>query len=50
MMPKNGYNHNGIKTSLERALSILGDRSKQILMLYMAENCGISFDKRAVLC
>lgn len=27
-------------------MSILGDHSKQILMVYMAENCGISFDKK----
>ena len=46
MMHKNGYNHNGLKTSLERALSILGDHSRQILMLHMAERYGISFDKR----
>lgn len=46
MMPKNGYNHDGLKTSLERALSILGDHSRQVLMLYMAEHCGVSFDDR----
>lgn len=45
MMPKNGYN-NRLRTSLERALSVLGDSSKQVLMFYMAEHCGISFDDR----
>jgi hypothetical protein len=45
MMPKNGYNHDGLKMSLDRALSVLGERSKQILILYMTERYGISFDK-----
>jgi hypothetical protein len=45
MMPKHGYNYR-LKTSLERALSVLGDPSKQILMFYMAQHCGISFDDR----
>lgn len=44
MMPKNSYNYR-LKISLERALSVLGDSSKQILMLYLVEHCGISFDK-----
>lgn len=46
MMPKNGYNYNRLRTSLERALSILGDHSKKVLMFYMVEHCGISFDDR----
>ena len=46
MMPRNGYNHDGLRTSLERALSILGEHSKQILMLHLTERYGISFDKR----
>jgi len=45
MMPKNGYNYR-LKTSLERALSVLGDSSKQTLLFYMIEHCGISFDDR----
>ena len=44
MMPKHGYNYH-LKASLERALDILGDSSKQILLLYMTEQQGISFDK-----
>jgi hypothetical protein len=46
MMPKNGYNYDRLKVSLEQALSVLGERSKQILMLYMTEHYGISFDKK----
>jgi hypothetical protein len=46
MMPKNGYNYDRLRTSLERALSVLGDSSKQVLLFYMAEHCGISFDDR----
>jgi hypothetical protein len=46
MMPKNGYNYDRLRTSLERALSVLGDSSKQVLMFYMTEHCGISFDNR----
>lgn len=45
MMPKNGYNYR-LKASLERALGVLGDSSKQILMFYMADHYGISFDDR----
>lgn len=45
MMPRNGYNYR-LRTSLERALSVLGDSSRQILMTYMTEHCGISFDDR----
>jgi hypothetical protein len=44
MMPRNGYNYDRLRTSLERALSVLGDSSKQVLLFYMAEHCGISFD------
>jgi hypothetical protein len=44
MMPKNGYNYDHLKTSLERALNILGDSSKQNLMVYMKAHCGISFE------
>lgn len=44
-MPKHGYNYR-LKTSLERALSVLGDSSKETLMFYMIEHCGISFDDR----
>jgi hypothetical protein len=43
-MPKNGYNYDHLKTSLERALSILGDSSKRNLMFYMTTHYGISFD------
>jgi hypothetical protein len=46
MMPRNGYNYDQLKTSLERALSVLGDSSRQVLLLYMAKHCGISFDDR----
>ena len=46
MMPRNGYNYERLRTSLERALSVLGDSSKQVLLFYMAEHCGISFDDR----
>ena len=46
MMPRNGYNYDRLKTSLERALSVLGDSSKQVLMFCMSEHCGISFDDR----
>jgi len=49
MMPRNGYNYNLLRISLERALSILGESSKQILMFYMAEHCGISFDRKCSL-
>jgi hypothetical protein len=45
MMPKNGYNYR-LKASLERALSVLGDSSKQVLMFYMTDHYGISFDDR----
>ena len=45
MMPKHGYNYR-LKASLEQALSVLGDPSKQILMFYMADHHGISFDGR----
>lgn len=44
MIPRNGYNYDRLRTSLERALSVLGDSSKQVLLFYMAEHCGISFD------
>ena len=43
-MPKHGYNYR-LKASLERALDILGDSSKQVLLLYLAEQRGISFDR-----
>ena len=43
MMPKHGYNYR-LKVSLERALDILGDSSKQIMMHHLAER-GISFDR-----
>lgn len=46
MMPKNGYNYNRLRISLERALSVLGDPSKQVVMFYMADHYGISFDDR----
>lgn len=46
MMPKNGYNYDRLKISLERALSVLGEPSKKVLMFYLAEHCGISFDDR----
>ncbi len=46
MMPRNGYNYNLLKISLERALSILGESSKQVLLFYMTEHCGISFDRK----
>jgi hypothetical protein len=42
-MPINGYNYR-LRTSLERALSVLGESSKQLLMLYLVEQCDISFD------
>lgn len=45
MMPKNGYNYDRLKTSLERALSVLGDTSKENLMFYMTAHYGISFDE-----
>ncbi len=45
MMPKNGYNYDRLESSLERALSVLGDSSKQNLMLYIATHFGISFDE-----
>lgn len=44
MMPKNGYNYNRLRTSLERALSVLGEPSRKVLIFYMVEHCGISFD------
>jgi hypothetical protein len=44
-MPKNGYNYDRLKRSLERALSVLGDSSKENLMFYMTTHCGISFDE-----
>jgi hypothetical protein len=37
-MPKNGYNYDRLRISLERALSVLGDSSKQVLLFYMAEH------------
>jgi hypothetical protein len=43
MMPKHGYNYR-LKISLERALDILGDSSKQILLLHLTHR-GISFEK-----
>ncbi|AFU59766.1 MAG: hypothetical protein QXX64_00565 [Nitrososphaera sp.] len=49
MMPRNGYNYNLLRISLERALSVLGESSKQILLFYMAEHCGISFDRKCSL-
>jgi hypothetical protein len=45
MMPKNGYNYYQIRVSLERALNVLGDSSKQTLMFHMAKHYGISFDR-----
>lgn len=48
-MPRNGYNYNLLRISLERALSVLGESSKQILLFYMAEHCGISFDRKCSL-
>jgi hypothetical protein len=45
MMPKNGYNYYQIRTSLERALNVLGEPSKRILMFYIAKHCGMSFEK-----
>lgn len=44
MMPTHGYNYR-LRTSLERALGILGESSKQVLMFYITRQCGISFDK-----
>lgn len=43
-MPRHGYNYR-LKISLERALSILGEPSKQVLMFYITHQCGISFEK-----
>lgn len=43
MMPQHGYNLR-LKTSLEKALSVLGESSKKTLISYMTEQCGISFD------
>lgn len=43
MMPKHGYNYR-LKISLERALDILGNSSKQILLLHLTQH-GISFDR-----
>lgn len=48
MMPKNGYNYDNVRISLERALSVLGDHSKQMIMLYLVEHCGISFDNCSI--
>jgi hypothetical protein len=45
MMPKNGYNYYQIRVSLERALDVLGESSKRILMFYLAKHCGMSFEK-----
>lgn len=47
MMPRHGYNYR-MKTALEKALNILGDSSKRIIMLYLAQHCHISFDKCSV--
>ena len=44
MLPKNGYNYDRLKSSLERALSVLGDSSKQNLLLYLTTR-GISFEE-----
>ena len=44
MLPKNGYNYDRLKSSLERALSVLGDSSKQNLLLYLTTQ-GISFEE-----
>jgi hypothetical protein len=44
MMPKNGYNQDRLKMSLDRALSVLGNPSKEALMFYITEHYGISFD------
>ena len=44
MLPKNGYNYDRLKSSLERALSVLGDSSKQNLLLYLTTH-GISFEE-----
>jgi hypothetical protein len=46
MMPKNGYNYDRLRVSLERTLSVIGEPSKKILMFYLAEHCGISFDDK----
>jgi hypothetical protein len=43
MMPQHGYNLR-LKTSLEKALDVLGEPSKKTLMFYVTEQCGISFE------
>ena len=45
MLPENGYHYDRLKSSVERALSVLGDSSKQNLILYMTTHCGISFEE-----
>ena len=42
-MPRNGYEQDMLKVSLDRALNILGDSFRQAIIHYMTEYYGISF-------
>jgi hypothetical protein len=44
MMPKNGYKSDWVRQSLDSALGVLGDSSKQTMMFYMTKHYGITFD------
>ena len=43
MMSKNGYRDDRVMPSLEYALSVLGESSKQAMIYYMTKYYGISF-------
>ena len=43
MMSKNGYRDDRLVASLEYALSVLGESSKQTMIYYMTKYYGISF-------
>ena len=43
MMSKNGYRDDRLISSLENALAVLGEPSKQTMIYYMTKYYGISF-------
>jgi hypothetical protein len=43
MMSKNGYRDDRLISSLENALAVLGEASKQTMIYYMTKYYGISF-------
>jgi hypothetical protein len=44
MMSKNGYRDDRLMASLENALAVLGESSKQTMIYYMSKYYGISFE------